>query len=82
MYKYFTAKNTHTYIDVLQKLVKSYTNTYHRSIEMKPSQVAKANEAKVWDTLATTLTSMCDLNFKSASKLKSISLAHLFSQWK
>ena len=51
MYKYFTAKNTLTYIDVLPKLVKSYNNTYHRRIKMKPSQVTKANEAKVWDTL-------------------------------
>ena len=51
MYKYFTYKNTLSYIDVLPKLVKSYTNTYHRSIKMKPSQVTKANEAKVWETL-------------------------------
>ena len=51
MYKYFTAKNTLTYVDVLPQLVKSYNNTYHRSIKMKPSQVTKANEAKVWDTL-------------------------------
>ena len=51
VYKYFTAKNTLTYIDVLPKLVKSYNNTYHRSIKMKPSQVTKSNEAKVWDTL-------------------------------
>ena len=51
MYKYFTAKNTLCYIDVLSQLVKSYNNTYHRSIKMKPSQVTKANEDKVWDTL-------------------------------
>ena len=51
MYKYFTAKNTLTYIDVLPTLVKSYNNTYHRSIKMKSSQVTKSNEAKVWDTL-------------------------------
>ena len=50
-YKYFTAKSTLTYIDVLPRLVKSYNNTYHRSIKMKPSQVTKSNEAKVWDTL-------------------------------
>ena len=41
MYKYFTAKNTLTYINVLQ-LVSSYNNTYHRSIKLKPSQVTKA----------------------------------------
>ena len=51
MYKYFTAKNTLTYINVLPQLVRSYNNTYQRSIKMKPSQVTKANEAKVWDTL-------------------------------
>ena len=51
MYKYFTAKNILTYIDVLPKFVKSYNNTYHRSIKMKPSQVTKVNEDKVWDTL-------------------------------
>ena len=37
MYKYFTAKNTLTYID--------------RSVKMKSSQVTKCDEAKVWDTL-------------------------------
>ena len=51
MYKYFTAKNTLSYIDVLPQLVSSYNNTYHRSIKMKPTQVKKANESKVWDTL-------------------------------
>ena len=51
MYKYFTAKNTLTCINVLPQLVSSYNNTYHRSIKMKPSEVTKANETKVWDTL-------------------------------
>ena len=51
MYKYFTAKNTLTYINVLPQLVSSYNNTYHRRIKMKPRQVTKASEAQVWDTL-------------------------------
>ena len=51
MYKYFTAKNTLTYIDVLPRLVKSYNNTYHRSIKMKPTQVTEAHDAKLSDTL-------------------------------
>ena len=51
MYKYLTAKNILTYINVLPQLVSSYNNTYHRSIKMKPNQVTKANEAQVWDTL-------------------------------
>ena len=51
MSKYFTAKNTLCYIDVLPQWVKSYNNTYHCSIKMKPTQVTKAKEDKVWDTL-------------------------------
>ena len=51
MYKYFTYKTTLCYIDVLPQLVKSYNNTYHRSIKMKPSQVTKVNKAQVWHTL-------------------------------
>lgn len=44
MWKYFTYKNTHCYTDVLQDLVHSYNNTYHRSIDMAPSKVTKENE--------------------------------------
>ena len=36
MWKYFTANNTHTYIDILPSLLKKYNNTYHRSIKCKP----------------------------------------------
>ncbi|KAM7444529.1 hypothetical protein ABFA07_006827 [Porites harrisoni] len=65
MYKYFTAKNTLTYINVLPQLVSSYNSTYHRSIKMKPSQVTKANEPQVWDTLCGMMfKSPYDLNFK------------------
>jgi transposase InsO family protein len=51
MFRYFTYKNTWNYIDVLPAMLKSYNNSYHRSIKMKPSQVNKKNESTVWDTL-------------------------------
>ena len=44
-------KNTLACINVLPQLVSPYNDTYHTSIKMKPSQVDKANEPKVWDTL-------------------------------
>lgn len=44
MWKYFTYKNTYRYVDILQDLVHSYNNTFHRSIGMKPSQVSLENE--------------------------------------
>ena len=47
MYRYFTASNTFRYLDVLQDLVKSYNNNYHRSIGMKPINVTKLNSKQV-----------------------------------
>jgi hypothetical protein len=44
MWKYFTHKNTYRYIDILQDLVHSYNNTYHRSIGMTPAEVSIDNE--------------------------------------
>ena len=41
MWKYFTANNTHTYINVLQRLVDKYNTTYHHSIKCTPSEARK-----------------------------------------
>ena len=38
MWKYFTANNTHKYIDILPSLVEKYNNTYHHSIKCTPTQ--------------------------------------------
>ena len=51
MWKYFTANNTLKYIDVLQKLVRSYNHSRHRSIGMRPSDVNLKNESVVWERL-------------------------------
>jgi hypothetical protein len=37
MWKYFTTNNTLKYVDILQKLVKSYNHSRHRSIRMRPA---------------------------------------------
>ncbi|GBO29609.1 Putative uncharacterized transposon-derived protein F54H12.3 [Araneus ventricosus] len=51
MWKYFTSQNTYTYLNVLQKLVQSYNNTYHSSIKRRPIEVNSENEREVWFTL-------------------------------
>ena len=51
MWKYFTAKNTLKYLDILQKLVKSYNHSRHRSIGMGPVDVNEDNESIVWQKL-------------------------------
>ena len=47
MYRYFTAANTFRFVDVLQDLVNSYNNTYHRSIGMKPINVTESKSKQV-----------------------------------
>lgn len=51
MWKYFTHENTHRYHDVLQDLVHSYNNTYHRSIGMPPIQSSLENEDAIRNRL-------------------------------
>jgi hypothetical protein len=51
MYRYFTLKGTWKYIDVLQDLVDSYNNSYHRSVKRTPASVNRKNQDEVWMTL-------------------------------
>ena len=44
IWTYFTAKQTHRYIDILQNIVSAYNNSYHRTIGMKPTNVRKKHE--------------------------------------
>ena len=44
MYRYFTARHTRRYVDVLPDLMHSYNRTYHRSIGMTPIDVTPDNE--------------------------------------
>ena len=47
MFKYFTSKGSHRWVDVLQDLVNGYNNSKHRSIQHTPNNVTMANEALV-----------------------------------
>lgn len=51
MFKYFTSKGTRRYINVLQQLVHSYNNCYHRSIKMRPVDVNDENENLIFKNL-------------------------------
>lgn len=51
MYRYFTVKNTLSYLPVLQELVQGYNASFHRSIGMAPAKVSIKNERKVWNRL-------------------------------
>ena len=51
MWRYFSAKGTYKWIDVVQDLVDGYNNSKHRSIKMTPNQVNSTNEAEVRSNL-------------------------------
>ncbi|GFW64837.1 uncharacterized transposon-derived protein F54H12.3 [Trichonephila clavipes] len=51
MWKLFTEKKTKRYIHVVDKLVYSYNNTWHRSIQMTPASVTETNQSQVWENL-------------------------------
>ena len=47
MERVFTSQGNHRYIDKIQDLVKSYNNTVHRSIGMKPAKVTASDTKKI-----------------------------------
>uniref|UniRef100_A0A8C6PF69 Integrase catalytic domain-containing protein n=1 Tax=Nothobranchius furzeri TaxID=105023 RepID=A0A8C6PF69_NOTFU len=64
MWRYFTAKNTHRYIDVIQDLVKGYNHSNHSSIKTAPFEVNTENQWQVFCNLFGTTT------LKPAKKMK------------
>ncbi|CAM5089283.1 unnamed protein product [Eretmochelys imbricata] len=48
MWRYFTANNTFRYIDVLPDFIKSYNQSFHRTIHTRPTDVNPSNSLKVW----------------------------------
>lgn len=51
MWRYFTFHNTYRYVDVLERLVETYNNTYHSTIRMAPVEVNESNLLQVWQNL-------------------------------
>jgi hypothetical protein len=47
MWKYFTHRETLTYVDVLSEMVASYIHTFHRTIAIPPAEVTWANQITV-----------------------------------
>ena len=48
MQRYFTFKDSNRYIEVLDYLVSSYNNSYHRSIRRSPNSVKKEDEGEIF----------------------------------
>lgn len=51
LHRHMTKTNGEKYLDVLQKVVDSYNDSFHSSIDMTPNQVNASNAENVWLTL-------------------------------
>ena len=47
LYRYFTAKHTNRWIEVLQSLIDSYNESFHRTISRAPNDVTSDNAQQV-----------------------------------
>ena len=47
MWKYFTFKGNHRYVDVLNDLFRLYNSTYHRTIKISPSKANRDNKSEI-----------------------------------
>lgn len=51
LFKYLTYKNTYKYVDVLDKIINGYNESYHRTIKMTPKQVNDCNILEVYQNI-------------------------------
>jgi len=51
LYKYFTYKNTYSFIDVLQKFVRGYNATVHSTTGMPPARVTDSDILTIWQRI-------------------------------
>ena len=52
LWRYFTYTNTYRYIDILQKIVDAYNNSWYSGTKMVPAKVNLYNVAKAYENLA------------------------------
>ena len=81
MWKYFTSKNTYSYINILYKLIDNYNNSYHRSIKMTPNKVTKLNKSQVFNNLYNSPKSKIDnAKFSIGDKVRILRQKHIFEK--
>ncbi len=48
LWRFFTLSSQYRYINVLDEIVSSYNNTFHRTIGMSPNSVSSKNMEEIW----------------------------------
>jgi len=70
IFKYLTYANTFRFIDVLDDIVNSYNNSYHRSIKMTPNEVNDKNILQVYRNIKASQLSNVKKKLKTKKKPK------------
>ena len=68
MWRYFTARQTHHFLDVLEALIHAYNHSMHRSIGMPPASVRPKHEAQIAERLYSSRRPACSLNPRTKSR--------------
>ena len=79
MERVFTLQGNHRYIDILPKLLKSYNNSVHRSIGMKPADVTAKDTSKILKKLYPKL-STSKAKFKVGDSVRITRKKHVFQK--
>ena len=80
IYKYFTLKNTERYSDILDTLIQTYNNSYHRSIKTLPSKVNKENEKTIHQILYKKDSRDKVFNFEVGQTVRITKYKHIFEK--
>lgn len=81
MWKRFSMRGSHKWIDILQTLVADYNGTVHRTIKMKPNDVNKSVERHLLKTVYTPRISLkAKPKFKVGDHVRMSKYKHVFSK--
>lgn len=70
MWKQFTAQGTHEWLSILPVIVKSYNNSKHRTIGMKPKDVRRKHVKSILDKINKVKPSKYDPKFKVGDSVR------------
>ncbi len=82
LFRYFTQQGKHVYLDVLPKFLKSYNESFHRSIGMRPVDVTSDKAKRAHSNLYkdTIVASAPDPNLKIGDQVRMAIRKHAFSR--
>ena len=80
IWKHFSVTRKYRYIDALPDIVRTYNNSFHRSIKMKPSEVNTSNVAEVRNTLYGNIIPNTKFKFEIGEKVRVSKVKGLFEK--